>query len=79
MDHQRFGLVNSNSAIDKIIITSLLMTISATIAYSVVVVVVGLSLLCRCGLGCDDNSSGNNINAATTQLPGTLLQRFEAL
>ena len=55
------------------------MTISVTILDSVVVVVVWLPLLCCCGLGRDDSSSGNNINAAVTQLPGTLLQRFEAL
>jgi hypothetical protein len=40
---------------------------------------VWLSLLFCCGLGCNDSSSGKNINAAITQLPGTLLQRFEAL
>jgi hypothetical protein len=39
------------------------MTISATIAYNVAVVVVWLTLLCCCGLGCNDSSSGNNINA----------------
>jgi hypothetical protein len=39
------------------------MTISANIAYSVAVVVVWLTLLCCCGLGCNDSSSGNNINA----------------
>jgi hypothetical protein len=76
---REIGPVSSNSAIDKIIITTMLMTLSNTIVYSVVVVVVWLSLLCCCGLGCNDNCSGNNINAATTQLPGTLLQRFEAL
>ena len=55
------------------------MTISITILDSVVIAVVGLSRLCCCGLGRNDSSCGNNINAATTQLPGTLLQRFEAL
>ena len=47
------------------------MTISATIAYSVAVVVVWLTLLCCCGLGCNDSSSGNNINAGnnTTAWP----------
>jgi hypothetical protein len=34
---------------------------------------VWLTLLCCCGLGCNDSSSGNNINAATTLLLGTLL------
>jgi hypothetical protein len=55
------------------------MTISAIITYSVVVVAAWLSLLCCCGLGCNDSSIDKNINAAITQLPGTLLQRFEAL
>ncbi|MFL6322069.1 MAG: hypothetical protein ACJ72Q_16555 [Nitrososphaeraceae archaeon] len=34
-----------------------------------------------CDLDCNDSSSSsdNNTNAATIQLPGTLLQRFEAL
>ena len=73
------GLVSSNRASDKIIITSMLMTISVTILDSVVIAVVWLSLLCCCGLGRNDSSGGNNINAAITQLPGTLLQRFEAL
>ena len=76
---RKIGLVISDSAIGKIIMAIELMTISDTIAYSGAVVVVWLSLLCCCGLGCNDNSSGNNINAAITQLPGTLLQRFEAL
>ncbi len=76
---REIGLVSFNSVIDKIIITSMLMAISATTAYSVAVVVVWLSLLCCCGLGCNDSNSDNNTNAATTQLPGTLLQRFEAL
>ena len=57
----------------------MLMTISIAILDSVVIVVVWLSLLCCCGLGRNDSSSGNNMNAAITQLPGTLLQRFEAL
>src|SRR5215211_1587276 len=76
---RKSGLVVSNSASGKIIMTTALMTITATRAYSGVVVVVWLSLLCCCGLGCNDSSSGNNINAATTRLLGTLLQRFEAL
>ena len=76
---REIGLVSSNSVINKIIITSMLMAISTTIAYSVAVVVVWLSLLCCCGLGCNDSNNDNNINAAITQLPGTLLQRFEAL
>jgi hypothetical protein len=50
------------------------MTITATILYSVVVVVGWLSLLYCCGLGRNDSISGNNISAATTQLPGILLQ-----
>ncbi len=57
----------------------MLMAISDIISYSVAAVVVELSLLCCCGLGCNDSNSDNNINAAITQLPGTLLQRFEAL
>ena len=76
---RKIGLVISNSASGKIITTAELMTISAVIIYSVVVVAAWLSLLCCCGLGCNDSSSGKNINAAITQLPGTLLQRFEAL
>jgi hypothetical protein len=77
---RKSGLVISNSASGKIITTAELMTISAIIAYSGAVVLVWLSLLCCCGLGCNDNcSGGKNINAAITQLPGTLLQRFEAL
>ncbi|HJU34905.1 MAG TPA: hypothetical protein VJ695_07270 [Nitrososphaera sp.] len=47
--------------------------------YSVAAVVASLSLSCCCGLGCNDICGGNDISAATTQLPGTLLQRFEAL
>jgi hypothetical protein len=50
------------------------MTIIAIILYSVVVVVAWLSLSCCCGLGRNDSSGGNNISAATTQLPGILLQ-----
>jgi hypothetical protein len=68
---RKIGLVISNSASGKIITTTELMTITDTIANSVVVVVVWLSLLCCCGLGCNDNCSGININAATTQLLGT--------
>jgi len=50
------------------------MPVTASILFSVVVVVAWLSLLCCCGLGRKDSSSGNNISAATTQLPGILLQ-----
>src|SRR5215208_2634478 len=72
-------LVSSNSVSSKIIMTIVLMTIPATIAYSGAVVVVWLSLLCCCGLGCNDSSSGNNINVTTTRLLGTLLQGFYSL
>ena len=76
---RKSGLVISNSASGKIITTAELMTISAIVTYSVVVVAAWLSLLCCCGLGRNNTGSCNSIVAATTQLPGTLLQRFEAL
>ena len=64
MDYQR-DLVRSNSAIGKIIMTTELMAISDSILDSVVAVVVQLSCCVCCGLGRDDSSRVNNINAAT--------------
>jgi hypothetical protein len=75
----RDSIVSSNSAIGKKIMTTELMTFTDAIASSVVAVIVWLSLLCCCGLGRNYRSSGNNINAAATQLPGTILQGFKAL
>ncbi len=72
-------LVRSNSASGKIIMTTELMIFTYGIASSVVAVVVWLSLLCCCGLGRNNSSSGNSINAAITLLLGTLLQGFKAL
>lgn len=53
------GLVNSNDANNKKIITQMLMSISPTIVYSAVVAVMRLSLLRCCGLGRNDSIGGN--------------------